>query len=65
MKLPTERQTKDAIHKAAEATGWRDEAALIDLACEILSQSMGNPPADYERVIRQAFSRDFKIWGAC
>lgn len=65
MKLPSECQTKDAIHKAAEATGWHDEAALIDLACEILSQSMGNPPEDYERVIRQAFDRDFKIWGAC
>lgn len=65
MKLPTERQTKDAIHKAADATGWRDEAALIDLACEILSQSMGGTVPDYAAVVQQAFARDFKIWGAC
>lgn len=65
MKLPTDRQTADAIHRAASSTGWTDETALIDIACENLAQSRGGVAASYERIVRLVFERDFKIWGAC
>lgn len=65
MKIPSDIEIKDAIYSAAQVTGWTDEAALIDVACEVLAVGTGIDASQYQPSVQSMHDREFKIWRAC